>query len=189
MIAQAANGLRPDGIEGPYARYLWENGTRNSWNANVTMQRPVGNHWNFSLTASIGGNKATWEDCTAEKVLPNYNFMASYTPDMGRFVVLLTHEMSSGLSVTPQERRWENIDHTTLYLQKQLFSGSMEIALSWVLPVHIQKGDAHVGMNSDAVRIRYHYNNLRMNDNMLRLQVGYKFQGGKSVRKYSRTKL
>lgn len=188
-IAQAATGLRPDGIEGPYARYLWENGTRNSWNANVTMQRPVGNHWNFSLTASVSGNKATWEDCTAEKVLPNYNFMASYTPDMGGFVVLLNHQMSSGLSITPQERRWENMDQTALYLQKHLFSRSLAIGLGWVLPVHIQKGDARGGMNSDAVRIRYHYNNLRMTDNMLSLQIGYKFQGGKSVRKYSRTQL
>lgn len=187
LIAGVANGLRPDGIEGPYARYQWQNGTSSSWSANVTMQRPIGKHWNFNVTASVSGNKATWKDCRAEKVLPNYSLMASYTPDLGGFSVILTHEMASGLTVTPQERKWENQDYTMLHLQKLLFSRSLEIALSWTTPIHFLKGSTRGRMVSDAIRINYSGNNLRMNDNMLRLQVSYKFQGGKSVRKYSRT--
>lgn len=186
-IAGAADGLRPDGLEGDYVYYQYQNARSRSWRANVTYTQTFRQKWTVSATVSAVGKKATYGGQSMSKVLPNYDWYVMYNNDKSALQVFLSSMMSPALTVTPQEISWARVDIYSLALVKFLFSYRLQLIAMWQLPLHIWDDPYHFRMISPALTVRGGDDSYRRGDNQLQFTVVWRFQGGKKTRKYNRS--
>lgn len=186
-------GERPDGISGPYARRIWENGTGTNWTVNITGNRNITPRVTLNGTFTLQGLRASYGDQMREKVIPTYSWWVMWTtPDYSWYVLagetLQTAfpQTGTGVKVTPQERKWEFEDNINIMINRTFFNHKLVLGLTWILPVHFWNCRQKGTLESEAIRMRYMANNTRHNYNMLDFQVIYRFSGGKSIRQYNR---
>ena len=78
------------------------------------------------------------------------------------------------------------LDLYALSVSKFLFNNRLQLLGMWYIPLHLTDGGAHGGITSPSYCTRYWAdNNFRVN-NMFQISVLYRFNGGKSVKKYDR---
>ena len=185
-IAGAADGLRPDGLEGDYVYYQYQNARSRSWRANVTYTQTFRQKWTLSATVSAEGKKASYGGQSMSKVLPSYDWYVMYNNDRAALQVYLSSAMNPALNLTPQQISWSRVDGYYLSAVKFLFSYRLQIMAMWRLPFHIWKDPYRSRMFSPALTVHSGDDSYRRSDNQLQFTIVWQFQGGSKTWKYNR---
>lgn len=179
-------GEIPSGAETYYTQCGSVNGTRDSWSVNLTYNKAFGTHWQMSLTGSVVGHSAEYRGVKSSKILPEYSWFVLYQIMNGSLQFYLSGHMQSLSVITPQTKNWCLDDGNALAVSKMLFNNRLQILGMWYIPVHFSDGKWHGGVTSESYRTRYWADNQFRTDNMFQISILYRFNGGKSVRKYNR---
>lgn len=179
-------GLTPSGVNTYYTQSSFVNGTRTGWNVNVTFGKAFGNHWQVSLSASVKGYSAKYEKWKSSRVLPEYSWYIVYQLLNGSLQFYLSGSMDSHMTITPQIDLWERTEVNALAVSKTFFKDKLQLIGMWMIPFTFTNGKAHGGVSSESYQTRYWADNQSRIYNMLRFTAIYKFNGGASVKKYSR---
>ncbi|MDE5714319.1 MAG: outer membrane beta-barrel protein [Muribaculaceae bacterium] len=186
-IAGAAEGLRPDGLEGDYVYYQYKNARSRSWRANVTYTQTFRQKWTVSATVSAEGKKASYGGQSLSKVLPNYDWYVMYNNEKSALQLYLSSQMSPDFAVTPQQISWARVDMYSLAVVKFLFSYRLQLVAMWRLPFHIWDDPYRSRMISPALTVRSGYDTYDRYNNQLVFSVTWRFKGGNKTRKYNRS--
>lgn len=179
-------GEIPSGAETYYTQRGSVNGTRDNWSVNLTYNKAFGTHWQMSLTGSVVGHSAEYRGVKSSKILPEYSWFVLYQIMNGSLQFYLSGHMQSLSVITPQTKNWCLDDGNALAVSKMLFNNRLQILGMWYIPVHFSDGKWHGGVTSESYRTRYWADNQFRTDNMFQISILYRFNGGKSVRKYNR---
>lgn len=140
----------------------------------------------MSLTGSVVGHSAEYRGVKSSKILPEYSWFVLYQIMNGSLQFYLSGHMQSLSVITPQTKNWCLDDGNALAVSKMLFNNRLQILGMWYIPVHFSDGKWHGGVTSESYRTRYWADNQFRTDNMFQISILYRFNGGKSVRKYNR---
>lgn len=181
-----AYGVIPSGASTFYTRNGSVNGTSDRWSVNLTYSKAFGQHWQISLTGTLIGERAKYGDDASSKVLPQYDWYVLYQTMKGSLQFYLSGYMEQKAYISPQSCLWNSTDLYALSVSKFLFNNRLQLLGMWYIPLHLTDGGAHGGITSPSYSTRYWAdNNFRVN-NMFQISVLYRFNGGKSVKKYNR---
>ncbi len=181
-----AFGMIPSGATTYYTMSLPVNGTKDRWSVNLTYSKAFGPHWQLSLTGTLVGERAKYGDDVTSKVLPQYDWYVLYQTMKGSLQFYLSGAMIQTTYITPQSDIRDCVDVYALSVSKFLFNNRLQILGMWYIPIHLTEGGAHGGITSPSYSTRYWAdNNFRFN-NMFQISIQYRFNGGKSVKKYNR---
>lgn len=181
-----AYGVIPSGASTFYTRNGSVNGTSDRWSVNLTYSKAFGPHWQISLTGTLIGERAKYSAEASSKVLPQYDWYVLYQTMKGSLQFYLSGYMEQNALITPQSNMRDCLDLYALSVSKFLFNNRLQLLGMWYIPLHLTDGGAHGGITSPSYSTRYWAdNNFRVN-NMFQISVLYRFNGGKSVKKYDR---
>ena len=183
-LADAAYGPRPDNVTGPYVTYSYANGKRDMWSANINFEKEFGKHWAVSAEASLRHLRAAYGSQSVRHTYPEYSCFVQYKNPRHDFIIQLTSALSGNVLLNPQEYGWGYEDELNIGFLKNFVSKRLQISGYYVIPVHITKGVKWSKLESQALDItRWMDYNKRAN-NYFHINITYRFQGGKSVKKY-----
>lgn len=184
-IVQSGYGLRPDGIEGPYAMYIPENGRKESYFAHFYGSKNFGKEITLSLETGVEYAKAYYHGISQSAVNPIVtNFTVQYFSKNQTWGAMLRYHYGSSYSVTPQMNSRKADDYIYLVLAKFLMGGKMTLLAMYYPPVHFYSGKTlNNRLTSEALVSRTYGDNLNRVNNKLLFQVQYRFWGGEKVRK------
>jgi hypothetical protein len=180
-------GMTPSKIETFFACQNYVNGVYKTWNVSATYSQLFLKHFQFSLTATMQGLNARFENNKNTKLLPEYSWYFLYQTLNNTLSLYLSGSMTSYAIVAPQTKQWCYDDGFAITLSKTFCNNKIQAQGMWYLPLHFVNGRWHGGLDSDAMIIRYFANNQWRKNNMFQFTFVYRFNGGQSVRKYSRT--
>lgn len=181
-----AYGMIPSGATTYYTMSQPVNGIKDRWSVNLTYSKSFGPHWQISLTGTLVGERAKYGNDVTSKVLPQYDWYVLYQTMKGSLQFYLSGYMEQNAFITPQSDIRDCVDIYALSVSKLLFNNRLQLLGMWLIPVHLTDSGAHGGITSPSYSIRYWAdNNFRFN-NTFQISVLYRFNGGKSVKKYNR---
>lgn len=181
------HGIIPSGADTYYTRDDYVNGTYDRWKVNITYSKSFGKHWTLSLGGSLSKEKASYQNSKASALSPEYEFLATYQTMNNSLRFYFISYLSSWTQVSPQSdlRGRDNLNSIAVY--KSFFNNKLELLAQWIMPFHFINGDSHGGTISPSYNLRTHINNQISVNNLLAIQITYKFNGGQSVKKYDRS--
>ena len=185
-IVSAHYGMRPDGLEGPYAFMTYMNGRSQTWKANISWQKTIAKRWSISLSATLRGESARFEEYSNSGCRPEYSWFIQYFSRKAAFQLYLSSSLHSSMTVTPQEAGWGQYDGYSLSAVKFFCGYRLQIVGMWTLPIHLIRKPFVRHLSSEAMLSTTTYDNINLDDNALRLTLVYRFNGGKKTRSYSR---
>lgn len=184
LIAEERNGIRPDGINGPYVAKVWQNTKYRTWWVSASLWK----RWN-NLTFSLF---AKWNDAQAEySVFSNHyswlsgNVTSTYFIKKLSLYLQFRYGLEQSYVTYPQSNGKWNLDNFTLCVQKTWFKNRLVMQLFYVLPVHIVSGDIYERLTTGFYNSYSYSNNQDRVNNRLGITFRYRFNGGKSVHKYN----
>ncbi|MDE6578803.1 MAG: outer membrane beta-barrel family protein, partial [Muribaculaceae bacterium] len=134
-IASTENGVRPDGLIGPFVEWKFMNGRGDKWRANISWNKTLSKRWTISISASVNGERAEFKGTSNSTVRPEYDWFVQYFSQKAALQVYLSSALHSFLTVTPQEYGWGQHDGYALSVVKFLFANRLQLIGMWPLPV------------------------------------------------------
>lgn len=184
-IAGLGDGLRPDGIDGYYVAYQYQNGKSTSVKANITYTKSFNFGLTLSATGSIVRQKASYREFSIAKTQPHYDWYVMYNFKSRNLRCVLSNYLVTELYVTPQHLGWSRSDHSEFQLRKFFNNDKIELTLVWALPIRLMKRGLESITTTPMYIEKYNYG-YRINDNYLSFIFQWRFNGGKKTRKYNR---
>lgn len=179
-------GVIPSGADTYYTQYSPVNGKSTTWSLNLTYSKALGSHWQFSVTGGVKGLMAGYGGDKSSKVLPEYDWYVMYHLMGGSLRFYLSGSMSNLNYFTPQDNVWFLDASNALSVEKYFLNDKLSVMAMWYIPISFHDGKNHGGINSVSYRKRYWADNGKRIYNTLSVAVVYRFNSGKSVRKYDR---
>lgn len=181
-MATTGDGLRPDGLTGPYVNYTWNNYNAHLLQFNISLYKSFGKHWDASMSAKGSWHRVKAQAGQHSSFCPYVQLYGSYYLNSLRMV--LSYYIEKKPYITPQQFSMDTSDAWALAILKTF--KDWEITVLYFLPLHFTDGKIHDTFNSAPLKIESLQNDRFRNDNAIQLTITYRFQGGKSVRKYNR---
>lgn len=185
-IATAGYGLRPDGNEGDFALFSYQNASSSSWKGNISFNKTFRKKWTLSLSASIRREEASFENLSEAKTIPEYDWYLMYNNNTYALQAYLSSSLQTSLVVTPQQLGWSQYDGYSLSVVKFLFSYKLQIVAMWRLPFRFIKDPYRSDFKSPAYVSYLSADSYLRSENQLALTLVWRFSGGKKTRKYDR---
>lgn len=182
----AERGLIPSGVDSYYTKCGFVNGSKTTWSVNVTFGKALGKHWQVSMTGTARGYVSKYKHSNSSRILPEYSWYLVYRILNGDLQFYLSGYMDSYITITPQTNLWGHIETNALAVSKTFLDGRLQLMGMWTLPFSFSNGKAHGGVTSESYSTRYWADNQYRNYNTLRFTAVYMFNGGVSVKKYTR---
>ena len=182
-IATLGYGERPDGLTGYYVRYMWENGTSQSWNTSATFYWSFGKQWRINASVGFKEMYAAWEGYSLEKTMFTNDWSVQFVTTDQSWEFYLSGSLAPTLYIGPQIKSYENTDNYAVTVIKNLFSGRLRIIGMWNIPLHFANGQQRWLFNSEPLIKRIDSNNQFRNNNRIRISAEFRFNGGERVRK------
>ncbi len=179
-------GEIPSGAYTYYTRIGRVNGEKSTWSINLTYNKSLGSHWVIGLTGTAKGYRSKYNSDKSTKVLPEYSWYVVYQTMKGTLRFILNGFTYHYNTTTPQINQWYLDEYNVLAVHKYLLNGKLELVAFWYMPFNFSDGKTHGGINSESYKQQYIADNLKRRSNSFRLAIVYKFNGGKSVKKYKR---
>ena len=181
-----AYGIIPSGAETYYTVSTPVNATRDEWNLVLTYSRPLGSHWFVAAVGGIKGYHARYKNFSSNRILPEYMWYVMYYTMNGTLQFVYLNNLLSIQAVTPQINQWQSMSNNMVSVTKTFFGGKLELMGQFSIPVTFRSGRWHGGLTSESYKVYFWGDNeVRARYNM-GLMVRYRFNGGKSVKKYDR---
>ncbi|MDE5886362.1 MAG: outer membrane beta-barrel protein [Muribaculaceae bacterium] len=185
-IVAARYESRPDGVYGPYAFITYMNGHGQTWKTNISWQKTIAKRWTISLSATLRGESARFEEYSNSGCRPEYSWFIQYFSHKAALQFYLSSSLHSSMTVTPQEAGWGQYDGYSLSAVKFFCGYRLQIVGMWTLPLHLIRKPFVRHLRSEAMLSTTTYDNINLDDNALRLTLVYRFNGGRKTRNYSR---
>lgn len=179
-------GMIPSGDYTYYTRNSFVNGSNTQWSVNLTYTKQFGKHWQVSLTGTAKGYVAKYGSDKVSKVLPEYNWYVMYQLMKGSLNIYLSGSMTHYSYFTPQSNIWFLDEGNALAVEKYFLGDKLSVSAMWYIPFYFCDGKYHGGIDSPSYRKQCWGDNQRRRNNMFSIAVYYRFNGGKSVKKYYR---
>lgn len=169
-----------------YTRSSFINGANTQWSINLTYTRQLGKHWQVSLTGTAKGYEDEYGNDKVSKVLPEYNWYVMYQLMKGTMRIYLSGSMTHYSYFTPQSDIWFLDEGNALAVEKYFLGDKLSLTAMWYIPFYFTDGKYHGGIDSPSYKKHYWGDNQSRKNNMFSIAVLYRFNGGKSVKRYNR---
>lgn len=184
-IAGLGNGLRPDGMDGYYVAYQYQNGKSSSVKANITYTKSFNFGLTVSATGSISREKATYREFSMTKTQPYYDWYVMYNFKGLDLRCYLSSYLSSEFYVSPQGLGWERNDIHAISFVKNLNKDRIQLVAMWYMPFHFLK-KGYENTTTAPVYNEKRFRDYRSWDNALAFTFVWRFNGGKKTKTYNR---
>ncbi len=185
-IYRAAEGMRPDGVYGPYVTSIIENTSYRSIVAGVNYNTPIKRNFEAGIDGQWAWNHAAYDGWSASKSAPVLNWYFKYFTDANDFQAVLSYSLDGMATVTPQQITWGTEDRFGVSVTKWFLRNRLMVMAMYLPPLHLVRGNHHSQLRSEGLTETQWYNTQYISDNFVSLTVTYKFSGGHSVRNYKR---
>lgn len=179
-------GEIPSGAYTYYTQNGMVNGSNTTWSVNLTYSKTLDPHWQISATGTAKGYIAKYGRDKTSKVLPEYDWYVMYQLMGGSLQFYLSGHMTNLSYFTPQTDFWLHSGANALSAQKYFLNDKLSVMAMWYIPFNFFDGKNHGETNSESYKRYYRANNQKRFYNMFSVAVVYRFNGGKSVKKYDR---
>lgn len=185
-IAEIREGSLPGYSYGKYAAYISQNTKYKEWWASMSFTKRFCRNFIFKADLkyrdihtsylAYKNNSRGWTGSTSinyynEKLKLNMNFAYSYT---------------RGMNIFPQSKSIKNVEYPVLSLEKSFFKDRLSFSLNYAMMFHLFNGVQTTETNSQAKEIYTLDNVFDRQKQRVILAITYRFNGGKSVRKYNK---
>lgn len=185
-IGEIREGNLPGGAHGQYAAFISQNTKYNEWWASVSFTkrfcrdflykadlkyRVIHSSYSMYKNNSCGFEGSTSINYYNEKLKLNVNFAYSYYRNP---------------YVSPQSKSKSNIEYPVLSLEKSFFKERLYLTLNYAMMFHLFNGDQTQETKSPAKESYTLDKIFDRQKQRIMLAITYRFNGGKSVRKYNK---
>lgn len=172
--------------ETPYVLNKYQNGTANELRLVVNYKKSFARHFEFSGEASMRWKEASYLTYRKHRMSAGTNWYVAYRNNKHSLNAFLGYRLDDNMGLTPQLMGWGSTDNLSLSFTKYLCKNRLSLMAMYVLPVHLAKGVIHNDFISPGLQRYGRSNNQFRTDNLISIAVTYRFNNGKSVRKYTR---
>ena len=172
----AANGLRPDGLVGPYAIETYRNTYLSNWDVRLTYLQPVKDFLIYAF-ANVNGAAAgiNGPDCSA--VGFGADLGAQYTLRSNNIFVV-QYSGNRTVTMTPQSRQRSDTDILYIGYVRMFWNNRITATLCYYTPLHILSGKETTHLTSPALERTAWSNNQFRIDNTIMLNVTLNLSNG-----------
>lgn len=184
-IIGSAYGVLPSGQKGYYITYMPQNTSySNFWTSFYIFKRIK----DFTLSASLGYSTTTskYKDYKNTNSGFNGNVSVRYYNEKYSTTALCRYVYNNAYMAFVQGKVTRRMDYFSLLVSKDFLNRKLSASLGWILPLSFQKQRYKETVDSEALSKNITHYIGESNRNAIELTVAYRFNGGKSVRRYNR---
>lgn len=185
-ISEEREGMLPSGVEGKYVAKTTVNAKYDEWWAAVSFTKRFCKDFVYKADIKYIAKNTSYslysrhaDEWYATTSLRYYN-------DKMKMSVLISYLYNQGQNILPQSFSELKYDITSLYVEKFLMNQNLILSFGYEFPFCFAKGTNYVIEDSPLMYVSNVDRLYERIKNGFRINVVYRFQGGKSVRKYNK---
>lgn len=184
-IVEIREGVLPGGATGKYAASVFQNTQYHDWWMSMSFTKRFWKNFVYKADVKYVRGKASYKEFTNRENLVGFFTSLSYYNTKWDMNCFFSYNYHTNYVLGPQKTNKSEFEEPYISVQKFLFNKRLELGLEWRMMFHFFDGNIVSETFSPAMKTLNVDRYFKRQQNRVTFTVSYRFQGGKSVRKYN----